>query len=241
MPFKGRPEAPIFIPSNSNGSSSVPQAIPPVFSIPTRGKGGSVRISHPSLSIDVAFKPLIIEADETSLIELNEPKDVNRHNANTVSSPSVQSSESTRHLSRQINTIHHENEVAVDKNDGPLISVSKSELNTHQRQASTAKNLVSADVFFGPLKENSKPPHRRAVENRHPVASKRYVPTNIDSEATTLHGLNLVVIKAFARRAEALRQGDNNAIQSTDKEEGEGYDNSLPAVSYETRALVIPA
>ena len=214
--------------------------MPPVFSIPTRGKGGSVRISHPSLSIDVAFKPLIIEADDTSLIELDEPNDVNRHNANTVSSSSVQSSENARDLSVQMSNTHNGKKPAAEKNDGSLIPVSKSELNTNQRQASTAKKLVSADEFFGPLKENGKPPHRRAVENPHPVASKRYVPTDIDSEATTLHGLNLVVIKAFARRAEALRQGDTNAIQSTGNEEGEGYENSLPAVSYKIRALAIP-
>lgn len=241
-PFKGRPEAPIFIPTNSNGSSNVPQTIPPVFSIPTRGKGGSVRISFPSASIDVAFKPLIIETDETSLIEFNEPNGINRQRANIISS-SVQSSKDARDLSGPINKSRNENKPVVEENYGRLIPVSKSELNIHQGQTSVAENLASADVFFGPLKENSKPPHRRALENSNPVASTRYVvPTNVDvdSEAITLHGLNLVVIKAFARRAEALRQGDPNAIPSTGREEGEEYEKSLPPVSYETRALDNP-
>lgn len=231
--FKSRPDAPIFIPSNSNGSTNMPE----VFSVPTRGRGGSVRISAPSLSIDVAFKPLIINADEISLIELDEPNGVNQHEANTVSS-SIQSFENAGDLSSQISQSHpNENKGATEENCGPLIQVTKSGLKSNQTQASTAEDLVSTDVFFGPLKEISKPPHRRAVASSHPVASKRYVPTDIDFEATALHGLNLVVIKDFARRAEALRQGDTNAIQSTGKGEEEGYDPSLPAVSDEIRAF----
>ena len=236
--FRSRPDAPIFVPSKSNGSTNMPQVKSPVFSIPTRGRGGSVRISAPSLSLDVAFKPLIVHADEDLLIELNEPDGVNRHKANT-SSSGVESSENVGNLSGQGINIQNKDKPATEEDCGALISVTESEMNSSQRQTLSAEKPVTTDKFFSSLKENSKPPHRRAVENSHPVTSKRYVPTDIDAEATALHGLNLVVIKDFARRAEALRQGDINAIPSTGGEEEEGY-KSLPAVSQRTRSMFIP-
>lgn len=237
--FEGRPDAPAFVSSSSKGSTNMPQAKSPVFSISTRGRGGSVRIRAPSLSLDVAFKPLIIKADENILVELDEPSGVNRHKANTISS-STESSEHAKGLPDQISKLQNENKLATEETWGPLIPVMGSELSSSQRQTPTAEKVVSTDEFFGPLKESSEPPHRRAVKDSHPVASERYVPTDIDPEATALHGLNLVVIKDFARRAEALRRGDTSAIPSTGGEEEEGYDKSLPAVSYQVRALFIP-
>lgn len=228
--FRSRPEAPVFVPSNSNGPTNMPQVKSPVFSVPTRGRGGSVRISAPSLSLDVAFKPLIVNADEDLLIELNEPDGVNRYKANT-SSSRVEFSENAGDLSGQSIKSQKKDKPAAEEDYGALIPVTESEMNSSQRQTLSAEKPVTTDKFFSSLKENSKPPHRRAVENSHPAASKRYVPTDVDAEAIALHGLNLVVIKDFARRAEALRQGDINAIPSTGGEEEEGYDRSLPAVS----------
>lgn len=231
--IKGRPDALAFVLPSLNGLTNIPQATSPVISIPTRGRGGSVRLSAPSSNLDVGFKPLIPKADENSFDEHVQPIHVNRHEANTVSS-GMGSSEHVASSPSQINKTQNKNKLTTEENFGPLIPVTESELNSSQRLTTpTADKSVSTNGIFGPLKEVSKlPPHLLALKDSHSVARGRDVPTSVDSEAAALHGLNLVVIKDFARRADALRRGDTSAIATTDEEGEEGYEKSLPPVSY---------
>lgn len=214
--FKGRPDAPVFVPSSSNGLTNMPQAVPPVISIPTRGQGGSVRISAPSLSLDVAFKPVVPKADESSSDESEEPVHVQ------TSPPG------------QICKTEIKDKTGAEESWGPLIPVTESELNSKKLLISAAEKSASTDDFFGPLTEISKPPHRRALKDSTAVTSGNDIISNVhvDAEAMALHGLNLAVVKDFARRAEALRQGDNNAIASTGDSGEQGDEEPLPAVGY---------
>ena len=223
--FKSRPNAPAFVPSSSNGLANMPQATSPAFSIPTRGRGGPIRVAAPSLSTDVAFQPTMPKADENSFLKHDQHDYVNKHEENTVFS-SIQHIEQASSIPGHYSEIQNNRKPAVEIKWGRPLPIS--ELSLGQRIALGLEKPVSTDDFVRP---NSKPPHLRGANDLHLIPPGSTVVMNLNSEANEVHGKNLVVIKDFARRAEAVRRGDPSAITSTN-EEGEGDERILPAVSY---------
>lgn len=236
QPFRSRPDAPAFIPVGFNVSENIAQVMPAMPPIPASGRGSSTQVSVP-ISNDPhpndngSFQPLgHKDNDGNSLVKRNQPARTVRSTANTVSSI-MQLSEHARDVPRQGSKISTQEKLANVENWGPLIPVTESKLNSSQEPTSKIDKHVSTYDFFGPLNENIKPPHQRAAEDPHPIRSGNDIPAEAQSEAAVLHEMNLLVIKDFARRAEALRRGDTSAIKAAEDEEDEENEKPLPAVS----------
>lgn len=229
-PFRGRPDAPAFVPSGFDVSENIAQVMPPK---PVSGRGSSTQVSvpisnEPHPSDNVSFKPVgRKDNDENTLVKRNQPARTVRSTANTVSSI-MKLSEHAGTVPRLGSKIPTQEKLANVENWGPLIPVTESKLNSSQEPASKIDKSVSTYDFFGPLNGNIKSPHQKAAEDPSPIKSGRVAPAEAQSEAAVLHKMNLVVIRDFARRAEALRRGDTSAIRAA---EDEADEKPLPAVS----------